>query len=182
MPDNHCRIWPQSAVKKVSDIWNDPGAFNVLDSPRAGGSYQIGDLSDEWCEHHNDEASQRVKTRLTTWLIDERLKSVNPFVSYQQIQQALVSPGLSTSDRANRLLRKLASYPSRIIDVTQSTDMVQELLAWSESVKTDELNHLITKLQRDGFVYVNGKSISVTESGHQHIQELDNGPKPKLGF
>lgn len=181
--DNQCRIWPEFAAKKVSDLPCEMGSLAVLDSPRAGGSYKIGYEADDWCKHNDDEASLRVKARLTTWLIDQRLETdAPPSVTHERITQMNARPPLSTQHRADRLLRKLASYPRQIIDTTQSPNIEPELLAWSESVDSGELRHLISVLQRNGYVHFDGRSISVTEAGTLHIQDLDDGPRPKIGF
>ena len=181
--DNQCRIWPEFAAKKVSDIWNNPDAFAVLDSPRAGGSYKISGQATWWTSGNNDEESQRVRARLTTWLIDERSKTDEiPWVTYERIRELTAKEPLSMTRRADRLLRKLTSYPSSNIDFTQTEDIVPELLAWSESVDAGELNHLLSMLRRDGLVHSNGQSISVTDAGHQRIQDSDDEPRARIGF
>ena len=181
--DNQCRIWPEFAAKEVSDIWNDPKAFEVLESPRAGGSYKIGDRADDWCKHNNDEASLHVKSRLTTWLIDQRRSGTDwPGVTCELIKRMKRTHPLPMQNRADRLLRKLASFPHQPIDITQSADTMPELLAWSESVEVSELTHLISLLQRDGYVHSDGRSISVTEAGYRRIQEMDLDTKHRIGF
>lgn len=181
--DNKCRIWTEFAAKKVSDLPCEMGSLAVLDSPRAGGSYKIGYEADDWCKHNNDEASLHVKSRLTTWLIDQRRSGTDwPGVTCVLIKRMKQTHPLPRQNRADRLLRKLASFPHQPIDITQSADTMPELLAWSESVEVSELTHLISLLQRDGYVHSDGRSISVTEAGGLHIQDLDQRPRPKLGF
>ena len=183
MTNSQCKIWPDFAANRVTCSVMSSGSFDVLDSPRAGGSYVIDQLAADWCECKDDTESRRVKARLTTWLIDRRLKQdLPPYVDIQRINEMTLPLCLSILDRCERLLRKLGSYSVPIINITQSIDIMSELLAWSESVDTGELTHLISLLQRDGYVHFNGKSISVTETGRLHIQELDDGPGPKIGF
>lgn len=183
MTNNQCKIWTDFAAKRVTCSVMSYGSFDVLDSPRAGGSYVIDQLAADWCECNHDTESRRVKARLTTWLIDRRLKQdLPPYVDIQRINEMTLPLCLSILDRCERLLRKLASYSNPIINITQSADTVPELLAWSESVDTDELAHLISMLQSSGYVIVSGQSISITESDRLRIQELDQADRPKLGF
>ncbi len=183
MTNNQCKIWPESTAKKVSEDDERMGWFYVLDSPRAGGDYMIEELAVRWCEHNNDEASLHVKSRLTTWLIDQRRSGTDwPGVTCVLIERMKRTQPLPTQNRADRLLRKLASFPHQPIDITQSIYIMSELLAWSESVDTGGLTHLISMLQRNGHVHFDGRSISVTEAGGLHIQDLDQRPRPKLGF
>lgn len=197
MTDNRCKIWPEFEALRVSErIWRF--AFYVLGSPRAGGDYQIDESAADWCEVHNDLDSLRVKARLTTWVIDNQadegdaqVDAANalcdggpaPLITRELIQQLLSSPkGTPVPVRCDRLLRKLTSYPSPIIDIMQSENTLPELLAWSESVDVGELTHLLSMLRRDGFVHPNGQSISVTDAGHQHIRDLDDEPRARIGF
>lgn len=197
MTDNRCKIWPEFEALRVSErIWRF--AFYILGSPRAGGDYQIDESAADWCEVHNDLDSLRVKARLTTWVIDNQadegdaqVDAANalyddgpaPLITRELIQQLLSSPkGTPVPDRCDRLLRKLASYPSSIIDFAQKEDIVPELLAWSESVDVGELDHLISNLQSNGYVHLDGRAISVTEAGHHHIQDLDDEPRARIGF
>lgn len=187
MTDYRCKIWPEYTAKRVSYSDMILGSFAVGESPRAGGSYTIDELAAEWCEYNNnDSKAKRTKARLTTWLINRRLEQdLPPYVAYvdiHRINEMVLTQNLSTQRRADRLLRKLTSYPSSIIDFTQTDDIVPELLAWSESVDVGELNHLLSMLQRDGFVHYNGQSVSVNDAGHQHIQDLDDEPRARIGF
>ena len=183
MTDNQCKIWPESTASKVSEDDEHMGRFYVLDSRRAAGDYWIEELAARWCEHNNDEKSRRIKARLTTWLIDNPGKGVKaPSVTRKLISQMESTPDLPIPVRCERLLRKLASYSNPIINITQSAGNVLELLAWSESVEISELTHLISMLQSSGYVHFDGRSISVTEAGILHFQELDQSTRPGIGF
>lgn len=183
MTDYRCKIWTEFKALQALRTEDLVPSFYVLDSPRAGGSYWIDAGVAKWCECSDDISSQRVKARISTWVIDNQREVDNaPQVTRDLFRRKMSSPDLPISVRCERLLRKLGSYSIPIIDITQSIDIMSELLAWSESVDTGELTHLISLLQRDGYVHFNGKSISVTETGRLHIQELDDGPGPKIGF
>ncbi len=49
MPDNRCKIWPEFIAKKVAHSKDESRVIDVIDSPRAGGTYRIDRESAEWC-------------------------------------------------------------------------------------------------------------------------------------
>lgn len=183
MTDNRCKIWPEfvaTQVRRNEDL--DP-SYYVRKSPRAGGDYVIDEDAAEWLASMEGDVSSRAKSRLTTWLIARRHQGVEaPRVTQQLIHQVQSLPNMEVPARCARLLRKLASYRSPIIDITPESAHYPELLAWSESVDVGELNHLISNLQSIGCVHLDGRAISVTEAGHQHIQDLDDEPRARIGF
>lgn len=196
--NNQCRIWPECAAKKVSDIWNNPGAFEVLDSPRAGGSYRISDLATEWCTTHGDEESQRIKARLTTQLLNAKIQgNPAPMVTHDTIQLATISAPLPANERAERLLRHLVeSNP----DVAFSTPLVGDLhrpyaerlplsysaMAWSESTTWHEVEYLLDYLRGQRFVTFNkhdvGIDVTVSVQGHTHIAKQSAGANSSQAF
>jgi len=175
--DNQCKIWPGSTALRVSELFEPMGTFYVHRSPRAGGDYMIDDLAAHWCEHNNDEKARRTKARLTTWLTNHPgVEYKAPRVTLERISQMESILDLPVPDRCERLLRKLASYGSRIIDITETSEHYRELLAWSESIENYELDHLIKILDRRDSVLFDGQYVSVSEAGYQHIQELNRIP------
>ena len=183
MTDYRCKIWTEFKASQALRTEDLVPSFYVLDSPRAGGSYWIDAGVAKWCESSDDINSQRVKARISTWVIDNQREVDNaPRVTRDLFRRKMSSRDLSVPERCERLLRKLGSYSIPIIDITQSAGTVLELLAWSESVEISELTHLISILQSSGYVIVNGHSISVTEAGYQRIQEMDLDTKPRIGF
>ena len=176
--DNRCKIWPEFSAKVVLDDGVDPKAFTVVDSPRAGGIYAIDMESAEWCAVHNDEESRRVKARITTSLIDQRAESHHrPTVTRRLINRSLLSPDLSALVRAERLLYKLVNDANRAMNLSARSISVPGLLAWSESVEDRELKPLFDLLKSIGFMESEGMVGTVTERGHQRIQELNEPPK-----
>lgn len=183
MTDYRCKIWTEFKALQALRTEDLVPSFYVLDSPRAGGSYWIDARVAKWCECSDDINSQRVKARISNWVIDnQREVDDAPRVTRDLFHRKMSSRDLSVPERCERLLGKLGSYSNPIINITQSIDIMSELLAWSESLDTGELTHLISLLQRDGYVHFNGKSISVTETGRLHIQESDQGNRSRIGF
>ena len=185
--DNQCRIWPEFTAKKVSDIWNDPGAFEVLESPRAGGSYRISEQATWWTEHNTDEESQRIKARLTTVLLNAYLQgNAMPMVTSDMIQRAKNSQPLPANERAERLLRHIVNKNP---DVGVHATLVRDLdfpnasrlplsytaMAWSESTTLQEVEFLLDYLRNREFVILNDnvqeRRVTVTVQGHSHIAD-----------
>ena len=91
-------------------IWNTPASRESLfdrdvervDSPRAGGWYSISGQAITLLPQIDD----RVKARLTTWLVDQRRLGVQcPEILQQTITDAKQQRDLSVHDRADRLLQ-----------------------------------------------------------------------------
>ena len=172
--DNRCKIWPEFTALRVSEHDEIMLSFYVIESPRTGGDYVIDYGAADWCEYHNDTQARRIKARLTTWLIDNPGKEDKaPHVTMDLISHMKSTPDLTVPNRCERLVRELASYGSRINDIDETSEHYHRLLAWSESIENYELNHLIKVLDRNGSVLFDGRYVSVTETGHQRIQELD---------
>ena len=148
MTDNRCKIWPEFVATQVRRNEDFNTSYYVRKSPRAGGDYVIDEDAAEWLASMEADDSPRAKSRLTTWLIARRHQGVEaPRVTHQLIHEVQSLPNLEVGVRCERLLRKLASYSSQIIDIMQSEDTLPELLAWSESVEVSELKHLISWLE-----------------------------------
>ena len=175
MTDNRCKIWPKFTARTVLDAKVDSGAFSVIDSPRAGGTYRIDREAAEWCAAHDDHESQRIKARLTTCLINQRMASDDhPMVTRDLINRLREIDNLSKPVRAERLLRKLVDYSHHPLKLNPWSIVGSELLAWSESVDILELKPLVDRLKSLGYMESQGTVGMVTESGHQRIAESNN--------
>ena len=179
MPDNRCKIWPEFIAKKVAHFEDDSRVVDVIDSPRAGGTYRIDREAAKWCETHSDDWSQQTKARLTTWLINQRSEMDDlPLVTRELIKRMEVTQDLSMQARSVRVLRLLVDFAHRPIEGSGLSIINPELLAWSESVRPDQLNRIFNILKSDGYIGIQGMVFTVTERGHQRIQELNEPPKP----
>ena len=174
MPDNRCKIWPEFIAKKVAHSKDESRVIDVIDSPRAGGTYRIDRESAEWCAAHDDHESQRIKARLTTCLINQRMASDDrPMVTRDLINRLREIDNLSELVRAERLLYKLVNDANQAMNLSARSIVEPGLLAWSESVHPFELTRLYNLLKSIGFMESQGMVDTVTELGNQRIQELD---------
>lgn len=177
MPDNRCKIWPEFIAKKVAHSKDESRVIDVIDSPRAGGTYRIDREAAEWCAAHDDHESQRIKARLTTCLINQRMASDDrPMVTRDLINRLREIDNLSELVRAERLLYKLVTDANQAMNLSARSIIVPGLLAWSESVHPFELTRLYNLLKSIGFMESQGMVRTVTEAGYQHIQELNRIP------
>ncbi len=93
-----CPIWGTPASVKSLDI----EFLKIIDSPRAGGRYSISEQAITLLPQIDD----RVKARLTTWLVDQRrLGNECPEIDSNTITMAEEKKDLSVHDRADRLLQ-----------------------------------------------------------------------------
>ena len=177
MPDNRCKIWPEFIAKKVAHSKDESRVIDVIDSPRAGGTYRIDREAAEWCAAHDDHESQRIKARLTTCLINQRMASDDrPMVTRDLINRLREIDNLSELVRAERLLCKLVNDAHQAMNLSSRSIVGSELLAWSESVDTLELKPLFNLLKSLGYMESQGMVGTVTEAGYQRIQELNRIP------
>ena len=95
----HCPIWQTPANHRYFDNW-----MLLVDSPRAGGEYFIHSHVARYLpEEFRDD---RVKSLLTSWIIEQRLLGVEyPRITETEIREASKRQPLSVFERADRLLR-----------------------------------------------------------------------------
>ncbi len=93
--ESHCPIWGTPASVKSLD--NE--FLKIIDSPRAGGWYSISEQAIKRLPQIDD----RVKARLTTWLVDQRRLGVNcPEIDSNTITMAEEKKDLSVHDRVRK--------------------------------------------------------------------------------
>ena len=153
--DAYCVIWPKSrATKRTGST-----SFRTWhDSARAGGQYEITREAELNLGHlQRNTANQRVAARLTTWLVDARRMGAElPLVTREEVARAETGRDLRVDERADRLLRHLASQtpeigePVPMISI-ETTDWMDYGMAWSESTKEPEVNYLLQYLLDRGF-------------------------------
>ena len=166
-----CRIWGQDCAA-VGQCIHDPGKVVVTKSDRAGGGYVIlgggGRFVTglEECE----------KSRLTTWLVDQRLQGdLRPVVTDEIVEYAVNRNPLPIFERAGRLLRFLSeqstvagefislsqhsgefardSFGSPIYPDIPTNPIFLAAMAWSESISYDEILYLVDYLEENGWVH-----------------------------
>lgn len=143
-----CRIWNIAASgESLSD--RDVERIN---SPRAGGWYLITLEAITRLPQLDD----RVKARLTTWLVDQRRLGVKcPEIFQKTITDAEQQKDLSVHERADRLLQYIEAQTVEI--GTQCVFTPEEMLktaigAWSESLSQEEVHYLLKYLDKQGWI------------------------------
>lgn len=144
-----CPIWGTA----VSDMDLTSGQW-LVDSPRAGGRYGINRPA-MFNLRANDELE---KARLTSWLVEQRRMGVEyPTVTVDVVEDAIRRSGLSPHERADRLLRCLASEVADIAGTFKSPligahPFTYTRMAFSESTRPEELEYLMSYLRTRGWV------------------------------
>ena len=161
-----CLLWPDFAA----EIHRLPDGKLLVDSPRAGGRYAIGDgeVGELW------QLDNHARARLTTWLVNERSSGVSsPVITSEKIGLALASQPLPINQRADRLLDYIekrikmstaqpASRAGFLSPPTRSQSLRKHAIniglrsgqpqAWSESVDYQDIRRLFAYLREQGWV------------------------------
>ena len=172
-----CPIWDTVCTQEnIDKLSEKPFVTYVQYSPRAGGSYKL-----DWNTKHAVEAlSEPEKARLTTWLIDQREQSGQPenLNNWPTITESVVSYTKNRDDlqphkRADRLLRFIArKTPTVGMSLSVKEFHQYEALAWSESIRWQEVEYLLNYLVENGLLETNPpaeESYTVTVSGYGRI-------------
>ena len=155
-----CPIWGTPAYSLNEGRRGEIG----VNSPRAGGKYRISHKAAKFLHKSCDE---RIKARLTTWLIDQRYDSARPpLITRKKIKAMRNAPPTSGPERANRVLKllidktqepgtpvKVDRHP-KLEDLTESGETYLELLAHAESPDLTDagLVYLLRNLERDQLI------------------------------
>ena len=173
-----CQIWGGAFEAKGFYI-PQTRTFRVEESPRAGGGYEIGEVL---VAAQVDRLSYQEKAKLTTWLIDQRLQGNHqPTVTEEVIQHAKNRRPLSAHERAEKLLRFIASSAETVADSVDLSSKPYEsyyAYAWSESTDWDEVDYFIDYLDRKGWIQgirtLGGwQNATVTVDGYSRIGEQE---------
>lgn len=172
-----CPIWGGGFEAKGFYI-PQTRTFRVEESPRAGGGYEIGEVL---VAAQVDRLSYQEKAKLTTWLIDQRLQGNHqPTVTEEVIQHVKNRLSLSVHERAERLLRFIASSAETVADsVALSSETNKSYAcAWSESTNLDEVDYFVNYLDGNGWIRgirtLGGwQNATVTVDGYSRIAEQE---------
>ncbi len=172
--------------KDTCPIWGTPASVELpykkkilIDSPRAGGKYEISIHSRDQFEYLNDQQ----KSHLTTMLVNRRIQ-VNeiPYISSDDVARAKTEENISVINRANRLLHyfvkkskgHFAGYVLNIDSDSKRHGMLESIqslrlnsesyhegilvyyegLAYSESLSWKEIKFLIDYLSEQNFIEI----------------------------
>ena len=153
-----CPIWGTPASKEPP--YNNR-SVEIIDSPRAGGWYSISLEAITRLPQIDD----RVKARLTTWLVDQRRLGVKcPEIYMKTITIAEQQKGLPVHERANRLLQYIGDQTVEIggrFSFTVPDMSNTAAAAWSESIKQEEVETLLEYLDEQGWIKSKKMSIAV---------------------
>ena len=129
----------------------------------------------------NDEQE---KARLTSWLVEERRLGIDaPEVTPLEVEDAKSRRRLSVHERADRLLRGIW----RLADVADTFERRREdwertwyRLAWSESIRVEEIDYLLDYMQRVGWTeerFREGSGVvskhGISIDGHARLAALE---------
>ena len=185
---SHCLIWP-GCGESAEYI---PGG-TLVRSERTGGCYIV---AKELVPSIRRELEDLARTRLTTWLIDQRRQTAGcPVVTRNALEGVKSSRPLLVSDRADRVLKHLVDRSTSIGEPVAIGDegdrnpfgqwigvpnakSIQNVLAISESQQWLEIAFLIQYLEEQGWVtrsYVisDYAACTVTVEGHSRIAETN---------
>ncbi|MDE2737557.1 MAG: hypothetical protein OXI72_24405 [Gemmatimonadota bacterium] len=186
-----CEIWPEFYAKHISI--SDSDLF-CIESPRAGGKYQILFETAGFLKELKDDE----RARLTTWLLDMQSQGVSrPQVNEEVINYAKNQKPLSVFERANRLLRFIAAKTerpgNRIEFLVENRDNIKtspELIrpkdlrdekqkntyfayAWSEATSWEEVKYYFSYMRKKGWIECSHPSITLDPD---HIGSEDKVP------
>ena len=131
------------------------------------------------------------KARLTTWIVNQNAKGAwLPEITREIVDYAKGVPPLPTYERANRLLRWIASRVESVGYEVVITSRDPEAFAWSESVKAGEIEYFLRYLQDQAWVTVSktampkGPSYNVllTVEGYRQIEAQVTNALSNQGF
>ena len=179
-----CPIWNRRASSEPRT-----GHGVTVNSPRAGGRYFITDTAAEILKTHDEH----LNARLTSWLIEQRRLGVDcPKISSTSIDEIERRRSLSIRQRADNLLRYIQRQLPHIgmdFDFEMDNSLITDpqngwaqcfmgMLAWSESVKVEELKYLLDYLKSESCLQqmpggATLLSYRPTVSGYSYLAEID---------
>ncbi len=125
-----CPIWSGNNLAEVG-FDARTRMYRVKHSPRAGGAYEISDLTALADAPNMPDAE---KARLTTWLFDQRRQGNEmPMVTREVISYVKSNRPLPVHERADRLLRFIATSAETVAQRVSVNDETLAAYAWSES-------------------------------------------------
>ena len=180
-----CSIWSTPATD--TPVARDGRS---MDSPRSGGSYFVSRRAEKALQ----KCDERVKVRLTTWLVEQRrLGNLCPKITTRTIDDANQWRDTDVSHRADGILRYLATRSEtlgtqidyrillhlyRDVQLDNLDKTYCELLAHSGCVGTDDFVFLLNYLDRCGLIEHSGfnnreQACVLTVDGYARLAELE---------
>ncbi len=162
-----CPIWGTITPK-----FTGRGDQVLVDSPRTDGKYVIDEPALKKLEDCDDD---RVKARLTSWLVEQRRMGTGcPRIELKTIEDAKQSRDLTVHERADRLLLYIERETSYFGEEVCFNRLCTSMLAWSESVRPEEVEHLLKYLNSRKWIEFS-TSLSdciLSAEGYTKLEEL----------
>ena len=180
----HCPIWGGNNLAEVG-LDARTRMYRVKHSPRAGGAYEISDLT---ALADAPDMTDAEKARLTTWLIDQRRQGNEmPMVNREVISYVKSNRPLPVHERADRLLRFIARSSETVGERVEVRQDTQAAYAWSESTKWDEVDYFLDYLKTYGWIHGigfggGGFHGTVTIDGHNRIANQETNVDSSQAF
>lgn len=153
----NCPIWGTQFPAMIYSAWigtkgPDIDEEALIVSDRVGGAYRIT----RQAIASVSRLGNHEKARLTTWLIDQRLKGhMEPIVTDETVESFEPSAkrtDLSKTERAKRLLRFIAKQTESVGSSVSIVHHAYAALAWSESIEWREVVFLLQYLEQKGWI------------------------------
>lgn len=197
--DTDCPIWGEGHKATIYGYGRNAERGNfIIDesrifSPRTDGEYRLSEEAYEFIISRRT-LSDKVKAKLTTWLVDQRrLGVVYPVITYE-IAHSFVETdsihALPVARRAERLLRLLVHESKEIGYTVVIHDCFERAMAWSESTSHDQVLFLLQYLQNqelienyDHRVTGSGRCLAtVSVKGFEFLEEIVVNPDSSQAF
>lgn len=171
-----CLVWRTAAKSLATDPDED---LKRVNSPRAGGCYEISASASAMLKGLSNED----KLRLTTWIVDENRLGSGPAIDSGNLEKLSSRRPLSVVERRDRLLmyfnKTIERLGTRVLLHGLETDQIcqnyEALLAWTESLGTEEVDYLLQISVEDGLVRevdTRRKGYDLSGKGYVHLEEL----------
>ena len=196
-PLDLCPIWNSDAATvekyQVSGYFDQrTNVWHVEHSPRAAGSFVLPSVL---CNSELIRMSDEQKARLTTWLIDQRNQgNEQPLITKDIIDYVKTKLPLPVHERADRFLRYLVNstdITGELVTLGTLSNTADsyghrgfsegstfwEAMAWSESIKDNEVEFFLDYLLEKGWIKGRREGLGmghfiVTIDGYSHIADV----------
>lgn len=162
----------------------DDGTIAIRGSLRAGGDYKVSADVVKAVPELGAEA----KARLTYRLVKARQMGIElPIVDALLVDEACVAVAASVHERAVGLLEYAAAITKFIGKLVYIEPLDKSALAWSESVRSSEVNFLFEYLENKNWIigregWNRPKGYMVTADGYSYLEEQRTVPATSQAF
>ena len=185
--ETQCVIWPEYLATEHEISFGNRPALYV--SPRTGGGYTIRRDAERRLRYIENSAEvQRLRARLTTWLVEMRQRGEEwPLVTTDTIEQVRVGRDLHPYERADRLLRYFAEIPYGLgtswrLDESE----IIEVMVQCECIDQSEVDFLVDFLVDQGWLkplgMMNFIGGTVTLQGYARIADMQHSVDSSQAF